>query len=144
MLKPIESSSKPVRIGVLDAQSLNQFLAHAKEAWLEAHPQGRKRRGRPSEMERVFEIIWGAERKGLLGTAPTQGKVIRLVRERLGDKALTKEAIRKYAKMWLLLFRKPGAEWSEEEMKFLEKKALIIKYQQIGRASCRERVYSSV
>lgn len=131
MPKPIESSLKPMRIGVLDAQTLDQFLANAKEAWLKAHPQERKRRGRPSEMERVFEIIWGAEQKGLLGKAPTQGKVIRLVREQLGDKALTKEAIRKYAKMWLLLYRKPCAEWSEEEMKFLEKKALIIKYQRL-------------
>lgn len=132
MLKPIESSSKPVRIGVLDAQSLNQFLAHAKEAWLEAHPQGRKRRGRPSEMDKVFEIIWGAVQKGHLGKTSTQGKVLRLVHEELGEQAPSEKAIRKYAKMWLLLYHRSWTDWSEEERKWLAKHApLIVKYQRL-------------
>ena len=115
-----------MRIGVLDAQSLDQFIANAKVTWLEAHPQGRKRRGRPSEMGVIFEIIWRAELKGLLGKAPTQGKLFRLVREQLGDQAPSEKAIRKYAKLWLLLFRKPWTERSEAERKWLAKQASVI------------------
>jgi hypothetical protein len=126
MPKSTESSAKPLTIGVLDAQSLDQFIANAKEAWLEAHPQGRKRRGRPSEMGAIFEIIWGAELKGLLGKAPTQGKLFRLVHEQLGDQAPSEKAIRKYAKMWLLLFRKPWTERSGAERKWLAKQASVI------------------
>lgn len=132
MLKAIERSSKPIQIAVRDAQSLEQCIADVKEAWLDAHPQERKRRGRPSEMERVFMIIWGAEQKRLLGKAPSQGKVFKLVNEELGDKALSEKAIRKYAKMWLLLYRKPWTEWSEADRESLAKHApLIVKYQRL-------------
>lgn len=115
-----------MNIGVLDAQSLDQFIANAKEVWLEAHPQGRKRRGRPSQMAMIFEIIWRAELKGFLGKTPTQGKLFRLVREQLGDQAPSEKAIRKYAKMWLLLFRKPCMERSEADSKWIAKQAPVI------------------
>lgn len=132
MLKPIESRSKPMQIRVQDAQSLDQFLANAKETWLEDHPQERKRWGRLSEMERVFESIWVVVPKGFLGKAPTQGKLFRVIHEQLGDQTLSERAIRKYAKMWLLLFRKPWIKWSDADRKWLAKYApLIVKYQRL-------------
>ncbi len=89
------------------------------------HPEEKKRRGRPSEMERVFGLIWEAELAGNLGKTPTQGKLFRLVHEKMKDQALSEKAIRKYAKMWLLLFRKPSEERSDEENAWLSKHLLV-------------------
>src|SRR5215831_3235675 len=121
MPKSTEKGSKPTSIEILNADSLDRFIANAKQAWLDLHPQDRKRRGRPSEMEAIFEVIWAAELKGHLGKTPTQGKLFRLVHEQMGEEAPSEKAIRKYAKMWLLLFRKPLAQWSRAERKWLAK-----------------------
>ncbi len=108
-------------IAVPDAPDVDQFLAHARRVWYRTHPEEKKRRGRPSEMERVFGLIWEAELAGNLAKTPTQGKLFRLVQEKMKDHALSEKAIRKYAKMWLLLFRKPPEERSDEEIEWLTK-----------------------
>ena len=124
MPKTDQSNAKSPQLQVPDAPFFDQFKANAKEAWLEAHPQERKRPGRPSDLGVVFESIWAADGKGLLGTAPTQGKLYTLVRDHLGEKAPSEKAIRKYAKLWLL-HRRSKTEWSEAEISWYAKHAAM-------------------
>lgn len=105
----------PANLDVPDAPSLKQFLANAKAAWCATHPHREKRRGRPYKMGVVFEIFWEAECRGLLTRTPTQGELFRLVQHRLAGQAPCERAIRRYAKMWLLLFYKPAAGRPETE-----------------------------
>jgi len=86
---------------VEDADSLKEFLVQARAVWKETHPFS-IRRGRPSVSIKVLGAIEQAEKDGKIGKNPSQGKIIRLVQEQLGQSAPSEDAIRPYAKVWYL------------------------------------------
>jgi len=97
--EPVPSSKLHL---IEDADNLKDFLKNAKTLWILRHHSTR-RRGRPSERGRVFGVLWAEDAKGLIGKNVTQGKLIQIVREQLGDEPLSEDAIRKYVKMWRIL-----------------------------------------
>src|SRR5438309_2077557 len=87
----------------LDADGLKAFLANTKQVWQEEHPESQRRRGRPSEKHNVLLAIWETVAAYPSARKLTQGKLIRLVQERLANDAPSEDTIRKYVKMWFIL-----------------------------------------
>jgi len=114
---------------VADADSLEHFQKHAKTVWVAAHPDKHKKPGRPSDRAKIIDAIWSVEAKEGLNEIPTQGDLLRAVQKELrfprgSDRAKeTEKAIRKYAKLWLLLYKKHPTELNQSDYTFLETQA---------------------
>ncbi len=95
-------TTKRRMLEVEDADSLKEFVVQARAVWEKNHPASIKRRGRPSVLINVLGAIEQAEKDGKIGKNPSQGKIIRLVQEQLGQSAPSEDAIRPYVKVWYL------------------------------------------
>jgi hypothetical protein len=87
-------------LSVPDATSLPAFLKEARKAWRSAHPaRKRGRRSLKEEITKALEALWEED---LLTNNPTQGRFIRLVKERLRDCPPSDNTVLRFAKPWLL------------------------------------------
>ena len=93
---------------VQDANTLKEFLANAKVVWLEHSVEAVRGKGRPSARSKVIQALWREKAVVRLAGGATQGKLIGLVKKRLGSGAPSTEAIRKYVKMWTILQKNHG------------------------------------
>ena len=113
-------------IPVEDAGTLEGFLSNAKQVWIQIHLSAH-RRGRPSERAKVFRVLRKAYSDGHIGKKITQGKLTRLVQDRLGDNGPSEDAIRKYVKMWMILQRNgkvvPDLTLPPSDLRWFEKHA---------------------
>lgn len=119
-----------VGIGIEDQPSLKRFLEKAKALWLEYNHNKVHGRGRPSQRGKVIQTLWSEMAKGRIGRKATQGKLIRLVHERLesrGSKAPSNDAIRKYVKMWRILQKRnliiPRVDLPSADLRWFNKNA---------------------
>jgi hypothetical protein len=91
--------SKIKLLSVSDATSLTAFMKEARKVWRSAHPaRKRGRRSLEKEITKALEALWAED---LLTTNPTQGRLIRLVKERLRDCPPSDNTILRFAKPWL-------------------------------------------
>ena len=94
---PKQSETK--LLSVPDANSLTAFIKEARKVWRSAHPaRKRGRRSLEEEITNVLERLWDED---LLTNNPTQGRIIRLVKERLRDCPPSDNTILRFAKPWL-------------------------------------------
>jgi hypothetical protein len=116
-------------IPVQDAATLKAFLTNASNEWLAQHEEAPQRRGRPSAQQKVFSTLWAASDGGQIRGKPSQGKLIRLVQERLG-RELSDDAIRKHVKTWVILNkdrkRLPDLSLSRDDLNWLNKHAMAL------------------
>jgi hypothetical protein len=87
-----------------DANTMEEFEANARAAWCRAHDPTRHR-GRPSEMGRIFGILWNHVLEGHVTEGLSQGQLIRLLRSKMGNDPLSDDSMKKYVKMWWILER---------------------------------------
>src|SRR5688572_17292042 len=94
-----ESQSKIRLLSVPDAASLTAFIKDARKVWRSAHPA--RKRGRRSLEEDIIKVLERLWEEDLLTNNPTQGRLIRLVKERLRDCPPSDNTILRFAKPWL-------------------------------------------
>ena len=114
---------EPVELTVPYAGTLADFLKNARKVWKNYHAlKPKKSRGRPSVEGQIYVVLEKAEQSAQLGKKPSQGKLIGFVKDELGDKAPSDDAVRKYVKGWRLLWRKPNNALTLQDLRWLEKK----------------------
>src|SRR5687768_14169027 len=122
-----ESDFSKYLVMVRNAATLPEFLKNAEEKWLETHTGVVSRVGRPSQQKRVFTVLWQDQKAGQLKGEPSQGKLIRLVREHLSGEPLSDDAIRRYVRMWKMLQRNgketPDFKLPAADLQFFNKHA---------------------
>jgi hypothetical protein len=100
----LEHSRSRRSLLVPDHNDLKVFVKSARRVWREAHPQLRKRKGRPSDKQRILSAI-GVVRLDHLSQKKklTQGKLIKLVKARFERPRPDDDTIRKYNRLYHLI-----------------------------------------
>lgn len=130
---PSKTPTKPSSfLEVPDADSLEQFQKNAKKAWVEAYPDKHRKRGRPSHRTKIIDAIWSVEVEGKLSANPTESQLLRAVKKKLGiagksqnpkDIQDPERVVLKYARLWLILYKKHPIELNQSDYTFLGKQA---------------------
>lgn len=94
---------KVKNLEVPDSPTIEAFMKEARKVWRQHHSGNSKRRGRPPEIERVFAVLLSLFKEGKIASSTTQGKLIGIIKQEIGDQKLGPDAIRKYAKMFRLI-----------------------------------------
>lgn len=105
---------------VEDAGSKNEFMKNALKVWQYEHRFERPRRGR-SRGDSVLNILEYARENGEIKKNPSQGYLIQFVEGRLGRKKLHQDTIKKYVKLWRLVFVKGPENIDIDDLLWMDK-----------------------
>jgi hypothetical protein len=132
-MAPSKTPTKPsFHLKVAEADSLEQFQKNAKKAWVAAHPDKHRKPGRPSDRTKIIDAIWSVEVEGKLSANPTEAQLLRAVKKKLGiagksqnpkDIQDPERVVLKYARLWLILYKKHPNELKQSDYTFLGNQA---------------------
>jgi hypothetical protein len=119
---------------VEDTVDLKEFLKKARTVWEDNHPFRMEKRGRPSDLKKVFGAIDTARLDGKLAGKPSQGKIIKVVQgilqkelekqpeKQRGKSVPAEDTIRPYAKVWHMAKFKDREDLTAKDWDWLEKR----------------------